>query len=326
MNFLFILGNGFDKAQGLETSYIEFYKSYLKIKATSELEEKLKNDIESNYETWADLEEGLGVYSNSFSDVNSFREVIGILNSRLKDYLKSQSAKVASLGLSKQKLIDGLLNPESELELKQKAAFASCFVSRAKESVTINCVTFNYTDTFEKILENKNAIIGYRNSSPVYLTNFLHLHGSLDSMILVGVNDVSQIANEAFRDDAELREEFVKPDINDGCENMKNEIFSNMINKADVIVLFGVSVGVTDLKWWHAIGSRLDNPIDSLRLIYYPHDMKKDTETHESRKFRWSKEYIAFLKERMNIDSSVDDLRDRIFVGINKPFLKLSVV
>lgn len=31
-NVLFILGNGFDKSQGLKTSYNEFYQEFLKCK------------------------------------------------------------------------------------------------------------------------------------------------------------------------------------------------------------------------------------------------------------------------------------------------------
>jgi len=38
MNVLFILGNGFDKTQGLETSYQDFYKDYQKLDAVSGLE------------------------------------------------------------------------------------------------------------------------------------------------------------------------------------------------------------------------------------------------------------------------------------------------
>ncbi len=151
----------------------------------------------------------------------------------------------------------------------------------------------------------------------------MHLHGSLGNMILLGVNDITQITNEAFRDSEELREEFVKPEINKGCENMMNEMFGQMIQEANVIVLFGVSVGITDSVWWQAIGKRLDSSKDMLRVIYYPYDILKDTEKYPFRKLRWSKEYISFLKDRMDIKASVEDLRERIYIGINKPFLRL---
>ncbi len=325
MNVLFILGNGFDKAQGLKTSYQDFYKEYQKLDAASELEANLKKSIKSDYETWADMEEGLGLYSSQFTDVFKFREVLSIINTRLRDYLNAQFLRIDSLGLSRDKLIKGFKNPECELEPKQKSSFNDYYLRLNPKAINIQCVTFNYTKTLEVILGDKDASLGFRENrnDPVFFRSLLHLHGTLEDMILVGVNDVSQIANVSFREDPYLIEEFVKPEINNGCENMKNEMFRQLIGETDLIVLFGVSVGITDSIWWQTIGQRLDNPRDSLRVIYYPLDTSKDIENHQSSKLRLSKEKIAYLKERMDIKTSVDDLRERIYVGINKPFFKL---
>lgn len=326
MNVLFILGNGFDKAQGLATSYQEFYKEYQKIKPASDLEARLKKNIQSNYETWADLEEGLGKYSAHFTDVNEFREVLRILNSRLKDYLEVQALRIDTMGLSRAKLINYLMNPDTELEPKQSVEYKDFIAAINPGKIYIDCVTLNYTDTLESVIDKQDAFLGHVGTIdvPAYFNQIYHLHGSLDNMILVGVNDVSQIANGAFRDNAELCEEFVKPEINKGCENMMNETFIRLILDAHVILLFGVSVGLTDSMWWQAIGKRMDNPNDMLRLVYYPYDLKKDTRNYPFRKRRWSQEYISFLKDRMAIQASVEDLRNRIYVGINKPFLKLN--
>ncbi len=325
MKILFILGNGFDKAQGLATSYPEFYEEYKKIKPTSGLEAQLMEDIQSDYQTWADLEEGLGKYSAKFADVDVFREVLQILNVRLKDYLKAQVGKINSLGLSAPKLVKNLMYPESELELKQRSEYLDFFVKKNPSSVHIDCVTFNYTNTFETILGDKSSFLGHLDvkNIPVYVDGIMHIHGSLDDMILIGVNDESQIANENFRGNAELCEEFVKPEINRGCENLKNESFAKLIQNADVIVLFGVSIGLTDSVWWQAIGKRLDNPSDVIHVIYYPYDSMKDIINYPFRKLRWSNDYIGFLKDRMGMEASVDDLRKKIYIGINKTFLKL---
>ena len=209
MNVLFILGNGFDKAQGLATSYQEFYDDYRKVKSDSELEDRLKKEIQSDYQTWADLEEGLGKYAAQFTDVNTFREVLRILNTRLKGYLKAQTLHIDTMGLSKNKLIYYLLNPDAELEPKQKAEFQEFFSRIGPLEVHVDCVTFNYTHTFESVFDKDHPFLGYAgiNRVPVHFDRFIHLHGSLDNMILVGVNDVNQIANESFRDDAELCEE-----------------------------------------------------------------------------------------------------------------------
>lgn len=325
MNILYILGNGFDKAQGLATSYQDFYAEYKKIKPKSELESRLIKDIQSDYSTWADLEEGLGKYSNSFTDPGVFREILWTLNGRLKEYLKLQVLRIDLLNLSKDRLINDLLNPQAELEPKQKIELNSYITQLEAGNVFINCVTFNYTDTFEKILNQKDSFIGYLNSKqhPVYFNNLLHIHGNLDDLIILGVNDVSQIMNESFRNIPELIEEFVKPEVNNGCENMKNETFSRYIREADIIVLFGVSVGITDSIWWQIIGERLDNPKDILRVVYYPYDIEKNTELYPYRKMRWANEYISLLKDRMKAVASVDDLRKRVYIGLNKLYFNL---
>lgn len=229
------------------------------------------------------------------------------------------------MGLSRSKLLSDFMHPESGLEPKQQSILNSYILGFPADKVVIDCVTFNYTKTIETVLKKYDPYISnWRNKDlPVYLNSIMHLHGALDELILVGVNDVTQIANESFRDNPELKEEFVKPEINNGCENLKNESFIRLIRNANIIVLFGVSVGITDLNWWQAIGERIDNPHDDLRLIYYPYDVKKDTERFPFRKRRWSNEYIAFLQGRMGIQTPVEELRDNIYVGINKPYLKL---
>lgn len=325
MKIILLIGNGFDKAQGLNTCYSDFYNSYKNVAPSSSLEERVQKDIRSDYETWADMEEALGNYSAKFENVNDFMSVLQILNGRLKDYLISESQRIESLDLSKQVLLSDLIHPERFLELKQLAAYSDLLPSKRDEIIDINCISLNYTYTFESLLERQNAHLGFlrHSDNPVYFRNMIHLHGTLDDMILLGVNDSSQIANEGFRSSNLLIEEFVKPEINNGCENMRNERVLSLIREADVIVLFGVSVGVTDSIWWHSIGEVIDNPYRNLHLIYYPFDPNLDTTGHPNSKLRWSKDFIAILRERMGIQQSVEQLRDIIYVGINKPFLNL---
>ena len=325
MRVLFIIGNGFDKAQGLNTSYQDFYKYYNSIKPSSGLEERILHDIQSDYETWADMEEGLGQYSAQFDNVEEFLAVLRILNSRLKSYLLKESERIGSLGLSVASLNNDICHPERWLEPKQKSEYLKLVPDDTREKVRLDCVTLNYTNTFETLMPKKGVQIGFltNNTNPIFWGETVHLHGALDEMILLGVNDPSQIANDSFRDNELLIEAFVKPEINNGCENMRNEIVTQYIGEADVIVLFGVSLGKTDSLWWHTIGEIVNNPYRSIHVIYYPFNPDLDTVGHPNSKLRWSKEYIAFLKERMGINKSVDELRQFFFVGINKHFLNL---
>ena len=57
MNVLYILGNGFDKAVGMKTSYPEFYQYLMKdTDKCSDLMQQLKKDIKADKELWSDME------------------------------------------------------------------------------------------------------------------------------------------------------------------------------------------------------------------------------------------------------------------------------
>lgn len=64
MNALYILGNGFDKAQGMATSYPEFYEYLVNnVKDGSALLEKMKSAITEDIVLWSDMESGYKSYS-----------------------------------------------------------------------------------------------------------------------------------------------------------------------------------------------------------------------------------------------------------------------
>ena len=121
---------------------------------------------------------------------------------------------------------------------------------------------------------------------------------------------------------SQLLKDFIKSEINEGCQNTRNATFARLINWANVIILFGVSVGITDNKWWTMIGRRMDSTPAPL-LLYFPYDTSKDIVTFPNYKRRWANQYINFLKERMHIKKDIESLKQQICVGINKDFLKL---
>ena len=160
MNIVFLIGNGFDINLGMKTSYADFYDDLIKtyIGATPS-QDKLQRSIAKYKETnlWADLEKGLGEYAAEISSVAELREVYFHLNDALKLYL------------SDQKLDDKYLTSDAASKLK-KDLFQPfhLFRPRLRQSIQeyvnpgsvgtdeVNIITFNYTDTIEKILEAGN--------------------------------------------------------------------------------------------------------------------------------------------------------------------------
>ena len=322
MNILYLIGNGFDLAQGMATSYPDFYASLSQYVTKNSFEKDIISDIQENIEQWSDLEEALGKATTRYKDPNLFRNALRFLNERLKEYLMSEESRARdTIKLSSQKLENDLLNPSLYLEEQGMDVFNEV-INEDSTNVNIDVVSFNYTDTLERVLSPIRSATHELYSRWYYFREILHIHGTLDDMILVGVNDESQIQNESFRTDEFLSDDFIKPEINEGCQNRRNATFLRLINNAKIIVMFGVSIGITDNKWWKAIGQRINSNNPPL-LLYFPFDPKKDTGGFPNYKRRWSKQYVEFLKERMQISRSVEDLSRRICIGINKGFLNL---
>lgn len=322
MNILYILGNGFDKAQGLNTCYTDFYKDYMTHTPESKIEARVMSDISSNYDTWADMEIAMGQYSAKWDNVEDFRKVIKLLNRRLKEYLKKEENRIEGLHLSKEKLTDDILQPTSGIEpfgkmlIKESLSISHPF--------TINCVSFNYTNTLETILGFSRGVLTVRRDYSDTLSSILHIHGVLGGSPILGVNDISQIANEGFRENKYFVREFVKPMYNAGCQNDRALQFSRFIKEANIIVLMGTSIGITDSIWWNQIGKELTKYERKLLILFYPYDPNKNTIENECFKDLWAEEYISLLKERMGLEMDLEVLKTKIFVGINKDFLKLA--
>lgn len=93
MNVLYILGNGFDKAQGMKTSYPEFYQ-YLMEKTDngSPLLQQLKKDIKADKLLWSDMEEAFGQFTSKIETATDLENLYFELSDNLQDYLSAEES------------------------------------------------------------------------------------------------------------------------------------------------------------------------------------------------------------------------------------------
>ena len=97
MNITFLIGNGFDIALNLKTSYSNFYDWYCKqpsdIPHISEFRKDIDDDVNSKIsaaeKTWADFELGIGKYTSKFTkeEVEQYLECIDDAQEQLRIYL-----------------------------------------------------------------------------------------------------------------------------------------------------------------------------------------------------------------------------------------------
>ena len=321
MNILYIIGNGLDIAHHLKTSYQEFFQHYLAIQTKDVDIASMKTDIEKNrYKTWSDLEIGLGLYSGKCSSKEVFLKCLADLKTNLKRYLEGELEKIKlydKTSLKRLYELDDLFEPEP---LERYRAFLSDYPN---ESNDIDIITLNYTPTLEAITGFEGTPV--RLNAMDELNSILHVHGTLDNMMTMGVNDASQIANASLSSDIDVIEEFIKPEYNDACMNNKNNACKALIEEADIIVIYGSSVGPSDDIWWKLIGKRLvanDYPL----LVYLPFDENKNLATEPNRLRRWTLAYISEIKEKFDISLPEEELFNRVCVAINKQLIPLKRV
>lgn len=68
--------------------------------------------------------------------------------------------------------------------------------------------------------------------------------------MVCGVNDVSQIASKALAADTNVATTFVKGEIQKAFGSIDDSQAVDAINSAHVLIIFGLSLGETDARWW----------------------------------------------------------------------------
>lgn len=311
MNVLFILGNGFDINLGLHTGYQDFYEYYLKQPSKDPVIIKLKKYLEkARYTTWADLEIGLGSYTLEVENINQMRTVYYDLGDHLRSFLLQEEASYSSTDDVLNAITKGLIRPHSFLPHGMRDAIDTFRTGHSH--FMIDVISFNYTNTLEKILEplppvNSSIQLG----NQTFLRTIRHVHMQLDDDdVIMGVNDESQVLNKDLLND-ELRGLLIKPYINKELQNLIDIECINLIRSADLICMFGASLGETDLLWWRTIGDRFQK--SSVRILLFAYD--KGAITRNSERISKYAEFKSLLFNRMGIAKPTNEQRDRVYIG-----------
>jgi len=321
MNILHIIGNGFDLNLGLKTSYKNFYDYYKSIKSSSENIQKLKTNISDNYKNWSDLELALGQYTENFKSTNDFDEVFEDIGEKLAEYLKKEESSFNNKKINQEKFFENLVKPELFLSTSDQIKINNYKSGYSNNHWFVDIVTFNYTTIIEKLIKkNKNITIGHhiKNDASVTFRNLEHIHGYVDNRMVLGVNDISQIKNKEFHKNIDVLEAIVKEKCNIAYGHTIDNLFKNKILDADLICLFGISIGDTDNIWWKIIGDKLKSrniPIIiftkgkesiSERIGYKNNREKRKVQNKFLKKTKLSKEEIE--KVKTNIFVATDTL------------------
>lgn len=331
MNITFILGNGFDLNLNLQTDYKSFYNFYIGLPnkgkysaSIAKLKEGLNSyitqasksatDIESI--DWSDLEIGLGQYVKEISSEEEYEAVYYDIRNSLGRYLKIQEDRLISMPpVDIHSFYLNLTDLEIFLLPVDVPILQNLKERRGPNKYYIRILTFNYTKTFEHILgSNKSYVLP--GDIKAFVSEVRHIHRQIDQLIL-GVNDISQINNSALLNNDFVKETLIKPSHCSTYGDNHSSQCLEYINQADLVVLYGVSIGDTDRKWWEAIANRIrTDRLCSIIIFWYGHNAENyDTDgprrTREERKVREK----LMTKMRLSRDEK-SVLEHRIFVHL----------
>ncbi len=140
--------------------------------------------------------------------------------------------------------------------------------------------------------------------------------------MLIGVNDRSQITNEKFHDDEDFLDILVKPKANQVQKHNIDIQCKKNIQNADLICIFGSSIGETDKMWWELIGDTLLNKANSRIIIFSKGEIILNIQSQKiGRKER--KIRNLFLNRTSLNDKQKTSITNKIFIGYNTKMFNL---
>ena len=258
MNITFLIGNGFDIGMGMRSAFRDFFPIY-QVKSIDKVSRirRLSQEIGADYETWADFESALGKYTLNFTPETKqdFIDQLKDFEKDFIDYLKGQKEMLSfdTFKSISDMMVDALIGyyNNGNLAYESKLAISRIYSQHAAENHVYNFVNFNYTDVLEQCLATiPQQIVCKRKYNGVEridkLGRTVHIHGTCDFQPIIGVNDISQIANQELAKDSRFTSFIVKPSLNQLMRLGNDGATQTLINQSAIICIYGMSLGSTD--------------------------------------------------------------------------------
>lgn len=319
MNILFFIGNGFDLNLDMKTKYRHFYDHYISLKSPNQLVQKLKDEIDENLENWSDLELALGEYTKSLNSTEEFNQVFEDIEDNLADYLESEERLFEFEQFDGAKLYKYFVSPENSLPTADKNKIKGFKQKWSNSQWNINLITFNYTRTLEKLIGYSGSPIPIndfvnRKNYPIILQKVEHIHGYTSERMVMGVNDVSQVSNVDFHSNEDVIETLVKSECNQAQKHTIDNWCKNQIIDANLICIFGSSIGDTDNLWWQLIGEQLKR--ECLLIIFEKGEKIPPRRPQKGKIAERQKKQYFLSKTKLN-SKEKEEAGKKIFIGVN---------
>lgn len=330
MNITFICGNGFDIGLNLPTGYENFYKLYGNniTEQDSEVIIKFKEAIKNRNDPvfkkvidWSDFEIAFGKYSECFTDKEAYRESFINFVEAFSLYLEYVES---CIDYNNVRYIESIMNKATSFHRNvrnEDVSLISNVMSHYNHERRYNFITFNYTNTVDKCAKILNSYLRSHEKIRV-VDDIVHVHGYIDEYMIVGVNDPSQIINSDFAQDEDIVKLLVKPKQNQLGRTEYEKNAKKVIDKSNMICVYGMSIGSTDKLWWDYLTKWLLKKEDNL-LVILKHDSKCKRRLSHIINGIVEKTRNELFENSSLSDEEKDKISKRIIIDVNKDVFQM---
>ena len=276
LNVAILIGNGFDLSAGLPTSASDFVRHLKKwLKKNDLRNSKIFQSITCNPAGWCDFETQIGRISTKYSDAEEYRKEMVYVDEALYEYIMRANETMTNRFIEQnaRDCLYSLASFPNTLPEAIQAHIGNHYLSGGNPNISFTVVNLNYTTVIERMLElaEREAILAPW--SPSLSTVCVHPHGTLDTNMIVGVNDTNQLKNSSFANDALVQKDLIKPCLANDCNAAAYAAAQDAFKDADIILVLGSSLGKTDRDWFRTIADRLNN--DGILLVSLVHGQRE---------------------------------------------------
>lgn len=275
MQVSFLIGNGFDRGLGLRTSFRDFFPVYCKEASGSPEVEAFKDLLRADggFDRWSDFERALGIHTDQppLNQEDSLENCLEDFERSFAGYLEREAARIDYAACGRilwEDFARDLSTYRSRLERN--------FYEEAEKRRPSNCpmtfhlLDFNYTNVLDQLADRLqgHSIIN-RSCHIDHLGELVHVHGTTQEAMLIGVDNIWQVNNPGLFTSVSQQRLLVKPQLNQqcGCGNDSRAI--QCIQNSDEICVLGMSLGETDGTWWRLLLEWLEGRIDRQLLLFF---------------------------------------------------------
>lgn len=97
---------------------------------------------------------------------------------------------------------------------------------------------------------------------------FVYAHDTISGTPVTGVNDESQIADHDLAENQDVIKTVIKPKIMQMIGENSDDLALDIISKAQIVMIFGMSLGDSDKRWWEKVVNQLIQRQNSFVVIF----------------------------------------------------------